>query len=378
MVKDIQSGEDSQDPKNVRPTKTEWNRNLDDRWVNLKSMPVGDRTHTFGEGGRFRIKGRCRRCWGGLVAKGDPDGPPAAIRCRVCDILLEGDDAKEEDQGMSDEISSNIFNMAFGEPTKYRDGGRFVNKVFPHIDRKPEDELRQRITAEASKPAREGWLTRSGFPPGSPGFLVLQAKALVSAMERLPREVSAARFPDVDLHDDGSVTVHWPTEELTEHPSTSEYELMKRLGSALTIAMMSAFACELTMKAIRLTREDNARKSHDLWRLYRDLPADSKARIEADFPDVVSVVKRTRHTFGQWRYFEANVGARGMSAMIDTERAFALAKTARVLLDEAEMMGLGYSVNLKARQRTTKIDDQRQHIHVIHDLDISATEAPPR
>ena len=341
-------------------------------------MTFAGQKHTFGEEGRFQLKGRCRRCWGGLIGKSGPDDAPTAIRCRVCGIQFEGDDAKEEYRAMSDEISSNKFKMVFGEPTKYREGGRFVNKVFPHIDREPEDELRQRIKAKASTLAKKGWLTRNEFPPGAPGFLVLQARALMSAIERLPREMSVARFPDLDLHDDGSATVYWSTEELSEHPSTSEYELMKRLGSAMTIAMMSAFACELAMKAIRLTRKDEARKSHDLWRLYRDLPADCKTRIEEDYPEVVSVLKRARHTFGQWRYFEANVGGHGMSAMIDTDRAFALSKTARVLLDEAEMMGLNYSVNLKARQRTTKIDDRRQHVHIAHDLDTRGTEAPPR
>ena len=66
-----------------------------------------------------------------------------------------------------------------------------------------------------------------------------------------------------------------------------------------------------------------------------------------------------------------------MSAMIDTNRAFALAKAARVLLDEAEMMGLGYSVNVKATQTVTKGDD-RQHVHVKHHLSTRGTEAPPR
>ena len=59
---------------------------------------------------------------------------------------------------------------------------------------------------------------------------------------------------------------------------------MKRLGSTMTIAMMSAFACELAMKAIRLTRMDEAQKIHDLWLLYSDLPEDSRARMEEGFP----------------------------------------------------------------------------------------------
>ena len=66
-----------------------------------------------------------------------------------------------------------------------------------------------------------------------------------------------------------------------------------------------------------------------------------------------------------------------MSAMIDTERAFALAKAARVLLDEAELMGLGYSVNIDATQEVTTIGDRR-HMHVIHKMDTTGREAPPR
>ena len=39
--------------------------------------------------------------------------------------------------------------------------------------------------------------------------------------------------------------------------------------------------------------------------------------------------------------------------MIDTERAFDLAKAARVLLDEAELMGLGYSLDIDVTRRIT-------------------------
>ena len=355
----------------MEPVKIEWDLDFDNKWlINL--------TRAFGREGPFRLKGRCRHCWGGLVGTSGPEDIPTAIRCRVCGILLEGSDAEEEYRGMSDEMSSHAFNMACEQPTKYREGGRFVCKVFPNIDRLPDDELRQRIDAKASKPAKRGWLTRNDFPPGSPGYLLLQAKTLMSALERLPREESVARFPDLDLHDDGSATLYWSKEQLSEHPSTTEYEMMKRLGSAMTVAMMSAFACELAMKAIQLTRSDETRKSHDLWQLYCDLPADCKKRIQEDYPDVVSVMERARHTFGHWRYFEVNIGNRGMSAMIDTDRALALSKSARVLLDEAEIMGLGYSVKLQARQRTTRIDDRRQHLHIMHDLYTDGTESPPR
>ena len=369
--------EEKDEPKTTGTVKIEWNWDFDDEWHEVKSVGLGDQKYALGEEGRFRLKGRCRRCWGGLIGKGGAEHVPTAIRCRVCSILLEGDDAREEYQRMSEQNASNTFNMAFGFPPKYRDGATFVQKIFPHIDRQTGDDFRKRINAQTSKGTKDGWLTRSTFPAGSAGFLFLQARALMSGVERLPRELSVARFPGFDMHDNGSSTVYLSKDELSEHSKTSEYELMKRLGSTMTTAMMSAFACELTMKAIRLTRTDAARKSHDLWRLYRDLPSDCRSRIEEDFPKVDSVIKSARHTFDKWRYFEANVSGRGISAMIDTDRAFALAKAARVLLDEAGMMGLGYSVKLKATRRVTEVDD-RQHVHVKHRLSTTGTEAPPR
>ena len=371
------NAEDTGRPGTIGPVKIEWDWDFDDRWHEMKSIGSGDEKYTFGEEGRFRLKGRCRRCWGGLIGKGATEGVPTAIRCRVCGILLEGDEAREEYRRMSEQDASNTFQMAFGGTPKYRDDARFVSKIFPHIDRQTAKEFHDRTSTAAQKGPREDWLTRRDFPGGSAGYLFLQARALMSGVERLPRESSVVRFWDIDINDDGSATLHVPTKELSEDFKTSENELMKRLGSTMTIAMMSAFACELAMKAIRLTRTNEARKSHDLWRLYCDLPEDSRARMEQDFPEVGSVLKKARYTFGKWRYFEANAGDRGMSAMIDTDRAFALAKTARVLLDEAELMGLGYSVEIDAARKVTKTDD-RQHMHITHNMHTTSREAPPR
>ena len=372
------NGEDTGGPGAIGPVKIEWNWDLDNRWHEMKSIGSGDDKYTFGEEGRFGLKGRCRRCWGGLIGKKDAsEGVPTAIRCRVCGSLLEGDEAREEYRRMSKQDASNTFQMAFGSPPKYRDDARFVSKIFPHIDRQTTEEFHERTSAEAQKGPRKGWLTRKEFHGGSAGFLFLQARALMSGVERLPRELSVARFWDIDVQDDGSARVHVPRKELSEDSKTSENELMQRLGSTMTIAMMSAFACELAMKAIRLTRMDEARKSHDLWQLFQDLSEDSKARMEEDFPEIGSVLKKGRSTFGKWRYFEASVSGYGMSAMIDTERAFVLAKAARVLLDEAELMGLGYSVDINATQKVTTTGD-RQDVDVIHKMHTTAREAPPQ
>ena len=371
------NGEDTGRPGTIGLVKIEWDQDFDNRWHELKSIGSGDGKHTFGEEGRFRLKGRCRRCWGGLIGKGATGDVLMALRCRVCGILLEGDEAREEYRRMLEQDALNTFQMAFGFQPKYRDDGRFVNKIFPHIDRQTAKEFHDCTSAAAQKEPREGWLTRKDFPGGSAGYLFLQARALMSGVERLPRDSSVVRFWDIDIDDDGSATLHVPTKELSEDSKTSDDELMKRLGSTMTIAMMSAFACELAMKAIRLTRTNEARRIHDLWRLYCDLPEDSRARMEQDFPEVDSVLKKARYTFDKWRYFEANVGGRSMSAMIDTDRAFALAKTARVLLDEAELMGLGYSVEIDAARKVTKTDD-RQHMHITHNMHTTSREAPPR
>ena len=66
-----------------------------------------------------------------------------------------------------------------------------------------------------------------------------------------------------------------------------------------------------------------------------------------------------------------------MRAIIDTERAFKLAKARRVLLDEAEMMGLGYSVKLRAKKTVSKTDSRRD-LHVTHTLWMKGREPPTR
>ena len=271
-----------------------------------------------------------------------------------------------------------MMNNAFGLEFKYRDDAIFLHKWFPYMDRQSEAEILERVKERASEGTKDGGLlTRSGFPVGSAGFLFLQAKAVMAGIERLPRELSVARFSDVDINDDGSATVYLSKKRLGEHTKTTEYELMKRLGSTMTIGMMSAFACELALKAIRLTCMDEARKDHDLWKLYRDLPHDSKRRIRTDFDEVESVLKSARRAFDRWRYFEANAGGHGMRAMINTQRAFDLAKAARVIFDEAKMVGLGYFVRLNATRRIRE-DESRRNVHIKHDLTVRGSEAPPR
>ena len=228
------NGEDAGRPGTIGPVKIEWNWDFDNRWHEMTSIGLGDKKYTFREEGWLRLKGRCRRCWGGLIGKRATEDVPTAIRRRVCGILLEGDEARAEYRRMSKLDASNTIQMALGLRPKYRDDSRFVSKIFPHIDHQSAEELHKRTSAAVEKVPRKGWLTRREFPEGSAGFLFLQARALMSGVERLPRELSVARFWDFDMHDDGSATVYVPTKELSEDPKARENELMKRLGSTMT------------------------------------------------------------------------------------------------------------------------------------------------
>ena len=139
--------------------------------------------------------------------------------------------------------------------------------------------------------------------------------------------------------------------------------------------MMSAFACELTMKAISLTVKDEAWKGHDLRCLYRDLPSSSKERLEFDFPEIAGVLEEGRHRFGKWRYFES--GKReALAAIIETGLEQSLGKAARVLLDEAEIVGLRGGVALKAQRKRTD-QGETKDAHYRFQSTIRGAENPP-
>lgn len=369
MEKD--SGDRNKLSKPIGTVREEWTLDLDNVVIEMDEP---------GEG-KIRVKGRCKRCWGGLTAKGNDDPLPETILsicCRVCGKKLEGDKAREEFQRMLKEQAHIVSSLSFGLglAPKRRGKADFVQKFFPPMDRLSIDEFCQRVKAQSVKGEKEGWLTRSNFPVGSAGFLFLQARTLMSGLEQLSIEMSVVRFPKFKTNEDGSLAVY-RREDLDILTETAESELMQRLGSTMTAAMMAAFSCELAMKAIRLIQLDEARKSHDLWQLYCDLPSDSRERIKADFTEIEPILKSARHTFDKWRYFEANVGGRGLSAMIDTERAFGLAKAARVILDEAMMVGLGYYVGLDVTRTVSESDDKR-YIHFKHNLTVEGREAPTK
>ena len=316
--------------------------------------------------GTFSIKGRCIRCWGGLIMSGAEDGHvPSSIECRVCGECLTGLAARDEYGRMQEHTAAIVASLQYGFATtcKYPDNATFVFKVFPYVERRTEEEFRQQVDTAPIGDCGDNPLTRRSFPAGSVGFLALQAQCLMSVVDELPWSLSV---------------VPSPTLNTLEDPQGQKRELFRRLGCTLGIAMNAAFVCELAMKAICLTSCNITRKTHDLLALFEDLPEPSRNRVKHDYPGIEAVIRDSRHIFGKWRYFEVNVGEKRSRAMIETTRAFDLARAARVLLDETKIMGVDYSIRATATESEEDQIHSKKHVHVKTKLDISGSEAPPR
>ena len=149
----------------------EWNWDLDEQETHISNIAVGDREHTLVEEGRFRLKGRCRHCWGGLIGKQDIEKHEVlAIRCRVCGLLLEGDAVREEYQCMSMESGLNILGLLTGIGLKYRGDATFVQKIFQNIERLSSEELYLRVSDKVRETSKSGQLSRSSLQLGPRGF----------------------------------------------------------------------------------------------------------------------------------------------------------------------------------------------------------------
>ena len=184
------------------------------------------------------------------------------------------------------------------------------------------------------------------------GFLYAQARMLVSGLGRLPGDVSAIDLRDFDFgkaqmtyFEDASADEHVQISGTVPYRRVSREEAMTRMGTTLIAGFAAAFACEVGMKAILITRLDEAKKTHDLWKLYRSLPDDSRARLEGDVPAIGDVINENRHTFGAWRYFEGSALKHAVRGPVNTDRVRGLGQAARVIVDECVVAGLQCDVD---------------------------------
>lgn len=318
-----------------------------DEWKPFDDRPSDD--PTVGPARAVEITGRCTDCWGPATGTKDGDGRWICIQCRLCGRSIDGEDAAREAELMYQEAERNVQPARVGRGLEYREDARFVLKVLPDMDRE-KARFDERVAAKQAEKQRRGWLGRRDFPKGTAGYLFAQARAFLSGLENMPPEMSAISFSDFDFGEPQIVGVTAANRVAAmvpvRHRKPSDRALMARMGTTMVASMAAAFACELGMKAILMTRLDEVEKTHDLVKLYNALPEDSRRRLEADFPGIEGVLEDNRHSFEKWRYFEESVGERAMVALVNTARVRELGKAARVIVDECIVAGLTYEIHV--------------------------------
>ena len=310
--------------------------------------------HRPGPARAVDVSGRCVDCWGPIAGTKEPAARWHRIECLVCGRAVDREDAASEADAMGREADDNMGAARVGRPANYRSDARFVLKLLPDMDR-DKAKVDRRIEASLEEGRKRGRLTRHEMPPGTAGYLYAQARAFLAGVGHLSDERAAIALADFEYGEphvvgvDGSAgegTLHVAGRVPVVHRKPSGRELMERIGTALVAGMAGAFACELGMKAILVTRLDGAAKTHDLLVLYRELPDDSRRRLEGDFPEIAEVLGHSRETFGRWRYFEQGIGADAIRALVDTDRVWGLSKAARVIADECVVAGLNYEIDI--------------------------------
>ena len=322
------------------------------QWRDFDDRELGDRSP--GPARVVEISGRCVKCWGPVTGRKDVGDRWVRIECQLCGCSVEGEDASREARAMQGELEANLPRARVGHGLTYREEASFVLKVLPDMDRDTKT-VNCRMAASMQAGQKRGRLSRREISPGTAGYLYAQARALLSGVENLSPGMSAIGLSDFEFGEpriggvevslaDASVRVS--AEVPASHRKRSDRELMARMGTAVLGGMAAAFSCEVGMKAILMTRLDEAKKTHDLVTLYEALPPDSRERLEADFPEIGEVLKHNRGTYGRWRYFEQGVGEDAVVALVNTARVRGLGKAARVMVDECVVVGLTFEVEI--------------------------------
>ena len=256
------------------------------------------------------ISGRCADCWGAVAGTKVGTGEWNRIECLVCGRAADGKDAVREADAMRGEADDNMAEARVGGPAEYRSDARFVLKLLPDMDR-DKAKVDRRIKGSLGEGRKRGRLTRHEIPPGTAGYLYAQARALLAGVENLSGEKSAIALSDFEYGEPQIVGVEGsPGDETLQvtgsapvvHRKPSGRELMERMGTALVAGMAGAFACEVGLKAILITRF--------LLTLYQELPDDSRRRLEGDFAGIVEVLDHGRRLAGGGTSNRALAGTR--------------------------------------------------------------------
>ena len=331
---------------------------------------------SLGEGSNPpRYIGRCRKCWGSIDVIEWIAPKKAKIECKVCGKSLEGSQAEKEQKRMLEELGLNCLKNDMGQQPVYSRGA-FRLKFLPAVDRLTEKELSKRIAAKTRHQNKqdEDKLSRKNFPQNEPGLLFFQAKMLMAGIDYKhdPDIKSIVTFPGVTFKKDGALAMKPMPVDHPEYP-----EIMSKMGITTIESLTASFACELVMKAISLTCKDEALRTHNLSKLFSDLPQESRKAIEADCLGATKVLAQFNQAFGEDKYLEGSDKKRKMMAMINLERTRKISKVARVMLDEAIRMGLKVTVKTNAN-RKVRMKGSQSIDHQKVKVDLYSEEAPPR
>ena len=304
------------------------------------------------------FKGRCRTCWGDLLAKGATGAPENVeeIQCRIC-----GEEAKEAEAGKEleamwahalkneGEMSSNEVYLT----NSYPQNAKFCYKVIlGRRVRARKEVFEESRLREYEGKSRKIWIGRREYPPGHVGFLFSQAKMFTDSTSRIEQELRkllSEITPTVEPANNGSQLAR--VRMNTHHTRAYEECATLLLGHTMNGVHSAAFACELAMKAISLTSCGWASKTHNLAKLYDELPEGSKERVTRDWTEIATALKEGQEKFGKDRYFEVRRGEETVTSALEIQTVQGLCKAARVLLDECVVVGLGFELKLKVNRK---------------------------
>ena len=337
------------------------------------------------------VEGRCTRCWG-RVRLDCESGEVARVECALCTNHLAGQDADNEWKSVMKEVERNTPSVSLGKAATYRPDAKFVAKVIPDM-RRDKARVDAEIRAAMGLPSKSQgsfWITRHDVPPGTAEFLYLQAKLLAAGARSLPREVAINRWDEIESiqlvnmeiekHEESGARIRT---EVLGSPRTEPGTWDERAGAIMMRAMMAAFCCEVALKAILMTRNHRARKTHDLLALYDDLPEDCRARMNGDYAAIEDVLENSRQTFAKWRYFESETTKDAIERTLNHERAQDLEKAARVIIDECAFVGLKGDLRMTTYgswtamlEGTATLSNFRERMHFKADSGESAIDWP--
>ncbi|MDE2759219.1 MAG: hypothetical protein OXH90_02820 [Paracoccaceae bacterium] len=306
---------------------------------------------------------RCTRCWGNIKTV-LADNKVKEMCCINCGIRFEGEQAGLEYDRMQKETRKNMFNLILlGKSPKYG-GGAFFEKIFPPRDAIFKEELDESIARKPSVGRNQEKITRREFPEGTPGLLFAQADLLMTGLETKPYSIPKLFEPNDNIIGSESILESFPLD------GPEELSVRKNIGSTIIESIVSAFSCELAMKAILLLISDEAPKTHDLWKLFSTLPDKSKSRLVMDFPAIAETLKTARETFGREKYFEIDNGSNYLLKLLNPVFSLHLGKSARIIIDEAFLLGLDYKVKIETNKKEKVVGEYldttvKGHINIV-------------